>query len=390
MLVLAAARRFQVLRATAVALALRVGYGFANYLLTRGQVGDAIGYDRDARELAGAWATAGQQIDLVAGKEGWIYILATVYRAVGHAPEVGIVLNALVGSATVVVVAATCQALAWDKARKPASWLMALWPVSVLWGPLLLREAIVAFLMALGMLGASLLVSRRVIPGFVLVAVSGVLMIWMRGGLAFLLLVGMPLVAAAAISLSSRSSGRIVKSIALAGVALAVALPALGSRFSGVNYFDAERTQIVARALDTGGTGFSSAGVSTGGAWQYVNTLVGPLPTSWVNPSLLFAGVDAALWIAIWTLSYIGYRNLETNRWAVLLAVVPTLAMLLFLGQSATNFGLIIRLRGLAIPLMAPLVGYGIATVLERRKARRHLRRRVSGMPNTRGAQMRV
>jgi hypothetical protein len=156
------------------------------------------------------------------------------------------------------------------------------------------------------------------------------------------------------------------------GLAIAVpllrgSLPVVSDRVDEADYFDDTRREVVAEALDAGATSFTAAGVTADNPlWQFVNVAVGPLPMAWRNLPLLLAGFDAVLWIALWALAVLGYRYTTTSRWGVVLSVVPALALLVYLSISLTNFGLIMRLRALGLPFLAPLAAVGIALLIER------------------------
>ena len=371
--------------AVSTALVVRVAYGLGTYW-TGPLAPDAAVYDDRAQAILAAWAGLGPPVDLVAGKEGFPYVLAGIYWLVGYAPEVGILLNSVIGAGTVVVTVYTCRVLQWQQAVHPAAWLIALWPASIYWGPLLLREAIVSMLLALALLGAVLLRSGRYVPGSALVAVSGIAMIWMRGGLALLVIVGMPalvgvshVIPRPSMAGVRRSLPFLATSLALTAFLLSDRLPLLSGRVEDAEYFDESRMERATEALDVGATAFSTAGVTADNlVWQFVNVAIGPLPMAWRNLPLLAAGIDAVLWIALWGLALYGYRNLTVNRWGAVLCTAPALALLAYLAMTLTNFGIIMRLRALGLPLLVPLAAVGIAVLIERRGRPRTLAAQVS------------
>lgn len=341
-----------------------------------GYVSDAVQYDGFGVELARYWQQTGPDPGSWLGKDGFPTILAIIYTTIGHAPEVGYLVNALAGGLTVLVVAATTAQMGWYDAVKPAAWLVALWPVGILWGGLLLREAIVSLLLAVGLWGSVRLYKLHFASGAAAIILSGVAMIPMRGGLAFLILIGMPLTAAIAANIRLRLSvPMIILAIGAAGLAF-VALGLLGQYFDGSRYF--EYRADVSSEQNTGNSSFNQAGLGSGAvnpslsghAVRTALTAFGPFPWQLTNPSLLLAGIDALLWVAIWALVILAARHLR-NRAAALLFILPPAALIVYLAANSSNFGLIIRLRGLAIVLVAPLAALGFEIWRRQRAAKK-------------------
>lgn len=356
-----------------------------------GYASDAAQYDYFGQELARYWQHVGPDPGAWLGKDGFPTVLAIIYTILGHAPEVGYLVNALAGGLTVLVVASIVAQMGWLPAIKPAAWLVALWPVGVLWGGLLLREAIVTLLLAVGLWGTVRLYKQHYLPGIAAVLASGILMVPMRGGLAFLILVGMPVTAALAANVRVRlRPSTIFFAIVAAGIAF-VALQFLAEYFDGTRYF--EYRADVSQEQNTGNSSFNQAGLGTGAvdpslrghAIRSVLTAFGPFPWQLTNPSLALAGIDALLWVGIWALCAVATRRLKTRAEAVLF-ILPTAALIVYLAANSSNFGLIIRLRGLAIVLVAPLAALGWAVWRQQRAQRRALRRMDDSAPAESGA----
>ncbi len=329
-----------------------------------GYASDAAYYDNYGQELARFWQQMGPDPGSWLGKDGFPTILAVIYTLIGHAPEVGYLVNALAGGLTVLVVAATCYQMGWYPAIKPAAWLVALWPVGVLWGGLLLREAIVGLLLSIGLWGTVRIYKQHYLSGAAAIIGAGLLMIPMRGGLAFLVIIGMPVTAAIAANVRVRLSvTTILFGIVAAGFTF-VALQFLAEYFDGSRYF--EYRADVSQEQNTGNSSFAQAGLGSGAvdpslsghALRSILTAFGPFPWQLTNPSLALAGIDAFLWLGIWTLCIYAVRKLKVRADAALF-ILPTAALLVYLAANSSNFGLIIRLRGLAIVLVAPLAALG-------------------------------
>lgn len=369
-------RSLNVLAPTLAALGLRLAVAVFNFVGGRSLVGDEMAYDRDALDLVSNWRGLGPPPDLSQGKEGWPVLLAHVYSNFGHAPELAILLNVIVAAMTVLVVAASCRALGWNSSARAAAWIAALWPTAVLWGPMLLREAIVTLLLAFAFLGTALLGNRRVLAGLPLLVISGTLMTWMRGGMLYFVLIVLPVSAVLATIVTSRRTGRGYRVLAVSAAMLVVLLPSLTSSLQDSVSFDADRQQVVAEALNKGTTSYGAAGLSTDNSvLMFVYTAVGPPPTALANPGLLAAGIDAMLWLAMWFFAVYGWRKLPDARWGLLVCMVPSAVLLLYLSEIATNFGLIMRMRALLIPLMAPAAAIGVKHWISQRRRRNHKRK---------------
>lgn len=347
-----------------------------------GYASDAAEYDYFGQELARYWQHMGPDPGSWLGKDGFPTLLAIIYTLIGHAPEVGYLVNALAGGLTVLVAAAICYQMGWYPAIKPAAWIVALWPVGVLWGGLLLREAIVGLLLGVGLWGTVRIYKQHYLSGAAAIIGSGLVMIPMRGGLAFLIIIGMPVTAAIAANVRVRLSvSTVLLGIVAAGFTF-VALQLLAQYFDGSRYF--EYRADVSQEQNTGNSSFAQAGLGsgavdpslTGHAIRSVLTAFGPFPWQLTNPSLALAGIDAFLWLGIWALCIIATKRLKQRAEAVLF-ILPTAALIVYLAANSSNFGLIIRLRGLAIVLVAPLAALGWVIWRQRRaekKAKKGLR----------------
>jgi len=366
--------------AALAALGSRALYGLLNLSYT-GLSDDAIAYDLAAIAIVQDLNGTGSLGGLTPGKEAWPIILATAYRVIGHAPEFGIALNAVAGALTVIVVANSVRLLGWPTALKPAIWIVALWPVGVLWGGLLLREALVGLLVAIAMNGSIRVLKTSWRSGVLLIGLSGLIMIPMRGGLASLILLGLPALLAILVIFTpsgiSSKPLRLLLSFGIVGAGLAL-LPQLNSR---AQYFNLERSEVVSRALNTGSTGFDTAGASGGLSLEQpipsvqalLTVAVGPFPWQITNFGLAAAAIDGLLWLAVWYFTWRGFKRVPSKADAILLAA-PTAALIAFMALTTTNFGLIIRLRAIGIPIIAPLVGLGIAFLIADRRIKRRKR----------------
>ena len=290
-------------------------------------------------------------------------LLAALYHMFGHVPSLGVLINALAGGLTCALIAATTHLLGAPQATRVAAYVVALWPVGFIWGGQLLRESLVGLLLAVAGLGYALFRANRRTLGLATIATAGLPMIWMRGGLAILILGGLPalLVLESLVRRGLSFGSRLL--IWVAGLtSAALVLPRLFS--SDAEYGNLESAARVSRGLNKGSTSFSSAGIEVGSATpvgaisRLPYVLFGPFPWQITNTQLLIAAVDAALWIAVW---YLVYRAVKQSNfdWGLLGPALLSFGLFYYMAISATNFGLLMRLRGLAIPLLAPAVAIG-------------------------------
>lgn len=340
---------------------------------------DGVTYDQFGVALARYWTDQGADPGSWLGKDGFPALLGAIYTAVGHAPEIGYLINAAAGGLAVLVVAATTARMGWVEAVKPSAWLVGLWPVGFIYGGMLLREAIVTLILAIGLWGTVRLYQLSIGPGILAIAASGIAMIFMRGGLAFLVLVGMPVTAAIVANVRSKMNpARWILAISAVGISLIV-LALLNAYFASGRYF--EYRAEVSADQNNGSSSFSQAGLAAssgdfsvlGHALRVPITAIGPFPWQVRNPSLAQAFVDAALWMIVWAFAIYATVRMS-QRVEAILFVAPTAALIVALAANSANFGLIIRLRGQAIVLIAPLAALGYAYWMERRRRRKAAR----------------
>ena len=345
-----------------------------------GDISDGLWYDRFAVDLVRYWRDQGADPGTWLGKDGFPALLATIYSTIGYSPSTGYLINALAGGLAVLVVGATTAQMGWFDAIKPSAWLVAVWPVGIVWGGMLLREAIVGLLLAVGVWGSVRLYKLQIASGAAAILGAGVAMIFMRGGLSFLILIGMPLTAALVTNLKHKTSpSRWIVALMASGIAI-LALSWLSDYFAGGQYFQ-YRVEVSAEQ-NAGTSSFAQAGLGAGAVDQSLLghalrvpiTALGPFPWQVTNLSLAIAAFDAALWIAVWGLAIYATRTLRP-RAEGLLFMIPAFALIVALAANSANFGLIIRLRGQGIVLMAPLAALGFVLWRRQRAANKEVAR---------------
>lgn len=351
---------------------------------------DGGAYNNFAVSLVRHWQGQGPDPGAWLGKDGFPALLAAIYTVIGEAPEIGYLINAFAGGLSVIVVGATTAQMGWDRAIRPSAWLVALWPVGVVWGGMLLREAIVTLLLSIALWGAVRLYKQHWLSGVVAVLGTGTAMLMMRGGLAYLVLIGLPITVVLASNLR-RKPGAARWVFAISVVAMSTfLLSLLSDYFEGSQYFE-YRGEVV-RETNNGSSSFSQAGAAAasldtsviGHLLRIPLTALGPLPWQVTNLSLAIAAIDAALWLAAWAFAIYATRFLRP-RAEGLLFMLPTLALVVALAANAANFGLIIRLRGQGIVFLAPLAALGLVLWHERRLAAKAAHQEVLNATRERG-----
>lgn len=373
-LIVMAGRKRGIVSIALIALGLRGARGVQS--LFTGEIDDAAAYDNFARSLVNYWQSNGPDPGAWLGKDGFPAILATIYSYLGHAPEAGYAINAVAGGLSVVVVAATTAQMGWDSAVRPAAWIVALWPVGVVWGGALLRESIVTLLLAVGLWGTVRLYRLHVGSGALAIAAAGLAMMFMRGGLAFLILIGMPLVAAIATNLrNTATASRWALGAGVIVIAI-VAFNVLNGYFAEGRFF--EYRPEVSLDQNSGTSSFAAAGLGKTAVNQSLAAhmmrvpiaAIGPLPWNVTNLSLLQAFLDGVLWLIVWISAIFATIKLAKRADALLFAL-PILSLVVAIATNASNFGLIVRLRGQGIVLIAPLAALGFVYWRERRTRKR-------------------
>jgi hypothetical protein len=118
---------------------------------------------------------------------GYQFLLVGLFTLGTPSVLLGKLVNVLLGTATILLVALIGERLLGRHATRRVAWLTALAPTLVWWSAPMLKEALATFLVALGMLAAMSLPRRRALVSFA--AVAGYLMI-VRGPAALALVVG--------------------------------------------------------------------------------------------------------------------------------------------------------------------------------------------------------
>ncbi len=319
---------------------------------------DAEYYDRAALALA----IGGPEVNVTAGKEGWILILAAIYTQIGHFPELGLVLNATFAALTVCVAGLTAARL--DLPVGPTAWITAAFPSGIIWSSFLLRESFSWLLISLCALAFAGLASgkfRWPELALALTALAGLLLV--RGTAA----VAVAAAGLIAIAFVRRRYISFLLGTAL-GALVAIASP-LGTRVNDVvggitvDTFNSSRSALSGSASTSWPT-IDVTGIPS--AWEafliaFPRVIFGPYPWEWPSMAIPLA-LDGLLWLVILSLTIRACLVLRDRRLAVLL--LPAAALLAALVVGSGNYGTMERLRMQSTFLMIPVAAAGFVSLV--------------------------
>jgi len=319
-------------------------------------IGDARGFVTYGRRYADYLNGNPLKPLLVNGKEGWPKLLGHIFRLFGYVPEVAIYLNALFLCLAAVFVHLACQELSIHTEKPVAALLILYVPASIYWGSLPGREPLCWLFISMMVYSASRLVKKIDAVPILVLAFATIGMFPIRGSIAL----GLLGTFVASIGLSS-SIGRIgvVERRVLAFLVVAIAAPPALHRVNTQALGGSSAGELKVLLSDA-----NSSFVSEGEVSQSVlsfstlksipNVTLGPLPWEW-RPSLFLAIIDAIFWALLWYTIYQGVKR--TKRFDVFkLYVFPAAIMIVTMAATLGNYGIVMRMRGLMIPILAPMV----------------------------------
>jgi hypothetical protein len=330
---------------------------------------DSYAYHNNAIAIVRHWEHGFPLPFLPAGKEGFYYVLASLYWMFGAHTSAGLVLNATLGAAIAPIMSDTTRRLFGDAAAEYAVKLVVLLPGLFLWTSQLMKEAPILFLIVLTANFASRLVERLSLSSLVGLAVVLALLFTFRGWVALVLAGG--LVAGVTLGKSELVSGVSTGLAALALIALALTLGVGYSGYKAAISSDLQEAQVVRRDLAlSAASGYDpDADISTSaGALTYLpkgltNFVFGPFPWQIREVRQLVVLPEVLAWWLLLPSLVRGLRrgwSLMGKRIAILLLPAITTACLLALAIG--NFGTVVRERMQVVVLLVPFIAVGLAT----------------------------
>lgn len=319
---------------------------------------DGPTYDRQAMGIAGVLNGTATDVTITSGKEGWPALLGGVYYLIGRVPFVGIIINCAATAIAAIFVAKTAQIIwgGFSTRRVLLGFLVS--PLVLFLGPSLMREAlcwmgVAMVICALAMIRAS---ARH---GLLLFVAGETVLFFIRSTLSVLILVGVGIAALFIFCLLRKHYLTLVFltiGVVLSGVYLLE--PLLASLGQTEEFIRANRQYISEDAT----TGFPSSELGSGpigflrAALEIAPRLfVGPYPWE-IELSFVWGWVvlNTVVWIA--ALVLVCRRAVSLPRRSDSAVLLLGAALVLFgMALSLTNYGIVIRMRGIPYIMLLPL-----------------------------------
>ncbi len=336
---------------------------------------DSVAYNELATRILLHWTGDFPMPKLPAGKEGYYYMLASLYWVFGIQTVAGIVVNAVLSASIVPLVTDTTRRLFGPAAAHRVPPLLLILPAFMLWPSQLIKEAPVLFLVAFAANCATRLTERfRAVPLAGLAAAMA-LFLTFRGVVALVFAGGF----LASIAFGRRQLlGGLGTGLGLASLVLLLLAFGVGySGFDAAVNVDLERADVVRRDLArTATTGFDTdVDISTSKhALTYlprglVNFMFGPFPWQIQGMRQVPVVLDAAVWWLLIPSLCVGLRRgWQMLRRRIVVLGLPAFAAACLLSLAVGNFGLLARERMQVVVLLIPLVALGMSVRAARRE----------------------
>ncbi len=354
--IIAVASRFGVVAPSLLSYVTVLTIALTRYFQEGLSAPDAIYYDNMGVAIA-----RGQSSVISAGKEGLSETLGIVYSLFGHDPIFGLWLNAIACGLMVAGIGGIAERL--DLPVRPAAWIAALYPAVLVWGSLLLREAIVWMLLSGLIFAVAGIVTRsgRLAWNIVLLILSFVGLLAFRGS------VGIAIFIAALVAIVASQRGDKYRQggtyLLLAIVFVIIYMSPLSAQIEAVlGRYTVERVEISREALQrTADSGFVIGSGNPFAAALPVLPRVLFGPFVWEFSSVGVAGVlEGMLWVILLVLAVRGWWRLPIRRVGNVL-VVPALTLLCVLAVTSGNYGTMVRLRTQVAIMLIPLAARGLS-----------------------------
>jgi hypothetical protein len=314
---------------------------------------DARFYQHIATLIAEGKNLSNVGVGVGAGKEGYLLLLGGVYGVLGVSPLIGLLINSLACALTVPMVAGTAHRLGASPQR--AALLFALFPPTVLWGSLLLREAVTWLLLAVFVWSLVRLSERVSPPGVATALFSLGALLWVRGTLVALVAVA----GLIGFTLARRGRG-MIPMLAATGIGYVILAPRLAAVNAG---YSLEQINQSRSALSRkGASAFATVdyadpmAVLREAPKLLARVMFGPFPWEW--PGLgLTAAFSTCCWLLIVWWTWRARRRVSRQRWLLLM---PAAGLLIALALTSGNYGTMDRLRVQAAVMLMPVAAAGM------------------------------
>ena len=352
---------------THLVLGLAITYG-GDFIQKYLGAPDANAYHVNAMLLVRHWTDGFPTPDLPAGKEGFYYLLAALYRLFGPHRVAGLVVNALLSAALVPLMYDTTRRLFGAEAARYAPPLVVLVPNLLIFSSQLLKEAPILFLIAVVINCATRLTERYSLTSLVLLGGSVALLLTLRAWVALVLIGGV----LASVGFARRDLiaglGAVFSAVAVIAAALAFGLGYSGYLVASKSNLEEANTLRQNTSIGVGSGFDAEADVSNPvAAISYlprglITFMLGPFPWQLGRATQLAVVPDLLVW---WFLLPSLWRGLRQGSSLIgrrmLVVVLPALAVSALLALSVGNFGTVVRERAQPLLILVPIVALGWA-----------------------------
>lgn len=301
--------RSWVARWVAVAFALRLAAAtaFAAIPQTRLFHEDAAGYEWVGMRLARAWQGQGPPLHLLdelSQNYGFPYLAGAIYYVFGQFAPLVAYFNCVIGAITVFMVYRLARQLFHPIVARRAALLTAVVPSMILWSSIAIKDAVMAFLILLGLSSCVSLKTRFSLPAVLGIGLSLVLIQPIRFYMLYFL--GFAILASLLIERGAGLVSGVYKQVIIGGVfvGLLVMVGFAGRAQEGLETLSLARVSDFRHGMAiSANSGFNAdADVSTtGGALLFLpigiaNLLLGPFPWQFGSLRALMAGPETIYW----------------------------------------------------------------------------------------------
>lgn len=331
----------------------------------------------EARELL--LGERGGDLSARGDKQGYAWLAGLMYLVFGEMPMVLITLNValhFLGIASLVrsvcnfgtALKLPSEVTRW--AGRTSAWALAIAPGVLLWGPQVMRETLSLFLVCLGLEGLTLLMKGRLLKGSALALGACWMLYQVRGGVGVGLTIAVLVGAVLAVKLKGRFGWERRVSLLMASGVLggaAMVVSGIDARLSGASL--AQEMQYLSRTADTGfGGSYGESPWATVLTTNLPRVLFGPFPWEWsAQFGIVLAMADALVWIPFLFLAGRLALDFSGEQRRLIVAVLGFTAVLVgVLAVGVSNYGMLSRLRPIALPPLIMLGTFSLATVWAR------------------------
>jgi hypothetical protein len=360
------ARRRVLLIWTLVAFLVHIVLGIAIWVFLQFALDDAYFHHETAKALVRHWAHGTPLPEILPGKGIFLYTMAAVYYGLGVHPEAMLVVNAILAAALIPIMADTTRRLFGTSAERFGLPLFLLLPGLLIWTAVLLREAMVLFVLSVTINVAVRLSQRVTFRRFAALILSVVTLAGFRISVA--LAVGLGILAAFAASAPNGSTR--VRWLAALGVASVLGILFGQQVYDRVIGVDLEKVHAIRSVHSAGATsGVDPTGdVSTPGnaalfvAAHLLESFAGPFPWQIGTLRHTLALPDVIVWWCLLPVLFAGIRwGMRRLGPRVLILLLPAAATQVMLTVSFGEFGTLIRQRPQAFLPLLPFIAFGLS-----------------------------